>query len=385
MNPTAAMNVYFDNAATTSLDESVLAAMLPYLKNNFGNPSSKHRHGRQTRDAVEEARKTIAALMNAAPNQVFFTSGGTEADNTAIFSAVTGMGIKHAITSKLEHHAVLNTLKFLEKSRALKVSYVSNDKYGNLNLEHLEDLLQTNERTFVSIMHGNNEISNLNNIATIGEICMKYNAVFHTDTVQTIGHYAFDLAKSNIDFLAGSAHKFHGPKGVGFLYAKHPNLVTPLIHGGSQERHLRAGTENVAGIVGLATAFEIAYNNLSEDKRHIENLKRYCIERLQSQIPGVEFNGNAHLPGKSLYTVLSVSLPATAADLLLYLDFNGISASGGSACNSSCHAASHVLTALQVDTSRPTVRLSFSKYNTIEEIEFLIEKLADVYKEIAVA
>ena len=379
------MNVYFDNAATTPLDEKVFESMLPYLINHFGNPSSSHRHGREVRTAIENARKTIADLLNASPGEIFFTSGGTEADNTAILSAIRGMGIKHAITSKLEHHAVLNTLKFLEKNAEISLSYVQHDEYGNLNLQHLESLLEKNERSLVSIMHGNNEIGNINDIQSIGEICKKYDAIFHSDTVQTMGHYRFDVQKLNVDFLVGSAHKFHGPKGVGFLYVKNSIQASPLIHGGSQERHVRAGTENVAGIIGLAKALEIAYANLDEHRHHIESLKRCCIERFQTEIPGVTFNANSAFTDKSLYTVLSTSLPEAQTDFLINLDFNGISASGGSACNSSNHGASHVLTALGTDPKRQTIRFSFSKYNITEEVDFLIEKLVDIYKERAVA
>lgn len=379
------MNVYFDNAATTPLDEKVFASMLPYLINHFGNPSSSHKHGREVRTAIENARKTIAKLLNASPNEIFFTSGGTEADNTAILSAIRGMGIKQAITSKLEHHAVLNTLKFLEKNGEIALSYVQHDKYGNLDLQHLENLLKTNDRTFVSIMHGNNEIGNINDIEAIGEICEKYNAIFHTDTVQTMGHYRFDVQKLNVHFLVGSAHKFHGPKGVGFLYVNNSVQASPVIHGGSQERHLRAGTENVAGIIGLAKALEVAYSDLSEHRQYIESLKRCCIERFQTEFPGIMFNANSVFTDKSLYTVLSTSWPDAETDFLINLDFNGISASGGSACNSSNHGASHVLTALGADVKRQTIRFSFSKYNTLDEIDFLLEKLVDIYKEQAVA
>jgi cysteine desulfurase len=359
--------------------------MVPYLKSQFGNPSSSHAHGRQARVAIEEARKSIAGLLHASPAEIFFTSGGTEADNTAINTAVSGMGVKHVITSRLEHHAVLNTLKSLEKRGEIQLSFVQHDSCGNINLAHLELLLKPNDRSFVSIMHGNNEIGNLNDIEAIGEICKQYKALFHTDTVQTVGHYQIDLAKLNVHFLAGSAHKFHGPKGVGFLYVKNPLQVTPLIHGGSQERHVRAGTENVAGIIGLATALTLSCQRITEDRRHIENLKRCCIQCLQNEIPGVQFNGNSSLTNKSLYTVLSVSLPSTGNDLLGHLDANGISASGGSACTSASHSASHVLSALQADLTRQTLRLSFSKYNSVNEIDFLLEKLNQVYKAEAVA
>lgn len=378
------MNVYFDNAATTPLDEEVFQAMLPYLRQHYGNPSSAHVHGRKTRDAIEIARKNIANILKASPSEIFFTSGGTEADNTAIYSAIRGMGIKHAITSRLEHHAVLNTLQWLEKNGEIRLSYVSNDEKGNLDIQHLEDLLAANERSFVSIMHGNNEIGNLNEIELIGEVCRKYDAIFHTDTVQTMGHFTFDLTKLNVHFLVGSAHKFHGPKGIGFLYVRNSVKALPLVLGGSQERLLRAGTENVAGIVGLSKALEIADANIDAHKKHLDNLKRCCIDQLKNNFPEAKFNGNSGDTDKSLYTVLSVSFPSTIApELLIGLDFNGISASGGSACNS--HKGSHVLSALNCHSSRQVIRFSFSRYNTIEEIHFLIEKLTALNNRLAVA
>lgn len=387
------MSVYFDNAATTPLDEKVLDSMLPYLIDHFGNPSSAHTHGRQTRSAIENARKTIANLLNVSPGEIFFTSGGTEADNTAILSAIHSMGIKHAVTSKLEHHAVLNTLKSLEKKGEVKISYVENDEKGNLDSEHLEELLKTHEKTFVSIMHGNNEIGNINDVELIGEVCKKYEAIFQTDTVQTMGHYAFNFSKLNVHFAVGSAHKFHGPKGIGFLYVKNSVQASPLIFGGSQERHLRAGTENVAGIVGLAKALEIACTDLDVHQKHIENLKRCCISQLKSNFPDINFNGNSAIVDKSMNTVLSAGFPSTEIDLLTNLDFNDISASGGSACNSACHSSSHVLAALNNDLQQQVIRFSFSKYNSIREVDFLIEKLnkiinenhSNIYKQRAVA
>ncbi len=378
------MNVYFDNAATTPLDKNVFEAMVPYMLEYYGNPSSAHTYGRKTRHAVESSRSTIAELLNVSPEEIFFTSGGTEADNTAILSAIRGIGIKHAITSRLEHHAVLNTLKALEKSGDITLDFIKNDDQGNINLSHLEQLLLHYNQSFVSIMHGNNEIGNLNDIASIGDLCKKYNAVFHTDTVQTMGHYKLDLSELQADFLVGSAHKFHGPKGVGFLYVRKTIAASPLIFGGSQERCVRAGTENVAGIVGLGKAMDIAYSEIDNHRRYIKNLKRCCIERLTLKFPSIVFNGNSGIIEKSMYTVLSTGFPSGKEHLLSRLDTRGIAASGGSACNSN-HNASHVLTALNADLTKQVIRFSFSKYNSIEEIDFLIDELVDAYRELSIA
>ncbi|RSK49329.1 cysteine desulfurase family protein [Hymenobacter rigui] len=378
------MNVYFDNAATTPLDPEVLDAMLPFLQNHFGNPSSIHGHGRQVRAAVENARKTIAHLINAAPAEIVFTSCGTEADNYAAFGSVRTLGLKHGITSKLEHHAVLHTMQALEKSDGMALSYLRHDAQGRLDLAHLEELLATHPRTFVSLMHANNEIGNLNDIAAIGDICAQHNAVFHTDTVQTMGHYRHDVQQLKAHFLVGSAHKFHGPKGVGFLYRRSGQTVDALIHGGSQERNQRAGTENVYGIVGLAKALEIAYRDMAEHQRHIQGLKDRFIERLRAEIDGVEFNGTSADADQSLYTVLSVSLPPSELNemLLFNLDINHVSVSGGSACTSGANAGSHVLNALECDPTRGTIRFSMSKYNTAEEVDYAVEQLAKMYRKV---
>ncbi|MDU0370896.1 cysteine desulfurase family protein [Hymenobacter endophyticus] len=377
------MNVYFDNAATTPLDPEVLDAMLPFLQNHFGNPSSIHGHGRQVRAAVENARKTIAHLINAAPAEIVFTSCGTEADNYAAFGSVRTLGLKHGITSKLEHHAVLHTMEALEKAGDITLSYVRHDAQGRLDLEHLEELLSTQPRTFVSLMHANNEIGNLNDIAAIGEICAHYDAVFHTDTVQTMGHYRHDVQQLKAHFLVGSAHKFHGPKGAGFLYRRSGLLVDALIHGGSQERNQRAGTENVYGIIGLAKALEIAYRDMATHQHHIQGLKDRFIAKLRTEIDGVEFNGTSAEADQSLYTVLSVSLPASDLNemLLFNLDINHISCSGGSACTSGANAGSHVLNALDCDPSRGTIRFSMSKYNTAEEVDYAVDQLAKMYRQ----
>jgi len=375
------MRVYLDNAATTPLDKEVFEAMTPYLLNHFGNPSSHHEHGREAKQAIEQCRAAIAGLLNAHPEEIIFTSGGTEADNMAILSAVRGEGIRHVITTPFEHHAVLNTLKSLETNGEIWVSYIKHDENGTLDLTHLEYLLQTSPRSLVSVMHANNEVGNLNDIEAIGNICEKYNALFHTDTVQTIGHYRHDVKKLKVHFLAASAHKFHGPKGVGFLYCRKGIKLTQLIHGGGQEAKLRAGTENIPGIVGLTKALEIACNDIDDHSQYIQSLKDELIRNLVEVIPGVQFNGNSANADLSLYTVLSVSVPSSSTDLLRCLDGYKISVSGGSACSSG--SQSHVLKALGTDPGRDTVRFSFSKYNTTQEIAYVIEKLASIYQLVA--
>lgn len=377
------MSIYLDNAATTQLDREVFDEMTPFLLNNFGNPSSLHGHGRVAKKAIEAARRTIADHLNASPNEIVFTSGGTEADNTAILSAVRSHGIKHVITTPFEHHAVLHLLEVLEKNVEIKLSFIKHDERGNLNLNHLDDLLRYNSRSLVTVMHANNEIGNLNNIELIGEICKSRGALFHSDTVQTMGHYRHDLSKLKTHFLAASAHKFHGPKGVGFLYCRNGVELKQLLHGGSQERKLRAGTENIHGIVGLAKALEVAYRHINEHHIYIQTLKNRMITKLREQISDVEFNGNSEVANLSLYTVLSVSLPNfdIAGGLLNYLDQNDISVSGGSAC--SAGSSSHVLTALKADPLRTTVRFSFSRFNTIAEIDHAVEKLSELYKAVA--
>ena len=285
------MTAYFDNAATTPLDPEVLEAMLPFLTQHYGNPSSVHGPGRQVRAAIENARKTVAHLLNASPAEISFTSGGTEADNYAAFGSIRTLGLRHAVTSRLEHHAVLHPLQALAKSGETELSYLRHDERGTLDLSHLEELLASQPRSFVSLMHANNEIGNLNDIAAIGEICARHDAVFHTDTVQTMGHYRHDVQQLKNQFLVGSAHKFHGPKGVGFLYCRGGLRVQPLIHGGSQERNVRSGTENVYGIVGLAKALEIACRDLAAHQQHVQSLKDRFISQLCQQIDGVQFNG----------------------------------------------------------------------------------------------
>lgn len=373
------MRVYLDNAATTPIDKEVLAVMFSIMENQYGNPSSIHAHGREVRSVVELARKTVAKLLNTSPAEIFFTSGGTEADNTAIRCGIHDHGITHAITSKIEHHAVGHTLEELEKKGVIKLSYVNIDSKGNVDYDHLEELLKTNERSFVSLMHANNEIGTLLDVERVGNICEQYNALFHCDTVQTMGHYVHDLSKLKVHFIACAAHKLHGPKGVGFLYVNHNVKIKPFIYGGAQERNMRGGTENVYGIAGLAKALEIAYHEMDEHSQYVQGLKSYMIEQLKQNFADIQFNGETD-PAKSLYTVLNVSFPESdMGDMMLFnLDINGISASGGSACSSGSNIGSHVLTAIGTNPNRPSVRFSFSKYNTKEEIDFVIEKLKQI-------
>lgn len=374
------MNVYFDNAATTRMDEEVVKAMMPLFTEDFGNPSSIHAFGRKTRSVIENARKTVAKLLNVTPAEIFFTSGGTEADNMAINQSIVTYGITHVISCELEHHAVEHTIKVLEKSGKIKASWVRTDDKGNVDLVHLEELLKNNPRSLVSLMHANNEIGTLLPLKQVGDICAKYDALFHSDTVQTMGHYRFDLRDINVHFITCAAHKFHGPKGVGFLYINHNHKISPFIHGGAQERNMRGGTENLAGIAGLARALELCYESLDSHQQHIQGLKTYMRERLIATIPGIEFNGET-LPEKSLYTVLNCRFPnhPDAEMMLFNLDIAGIAASGGSACSSGSNQGSHVLRGLGIDMSRPSVRFSFSKYNTKSEVDFVVLKLNELF------
>lgn len=373
------MKVYFDNAATTPLDPEVFEAMRPMMLDMYGNPSSTHAHGREVRTKIEYARRTVAGLLNTAPNEIFFTSGGTEADNTAIRGTVEAYGIDHIITSPIEHHAVGHTVEKLEAEGKAKVSYVELDAQGHVNMDHLEELLKTNKRSLISLMHANNEIGTLNDIAAIGELAEEYDAVFHSDTVQTMGHYKHDLQALKCHFIVGAGHKFHGPKGVGFLRVCKSKAIPRFIEGGGQERNHRGGTENVYGIIGLAKALEIAYREMDEHQRHVQGLKSRMIDQLRENIPGVEFNGDIN-PESSLYTVLNVSFPAHEDnDMLLFnLDINGISASGGSACSSGANTGSHVLTGINADPDRQGIRFSFSKNNKVEEVDYVIQKLTEI-------
>jgi cysteine desulfurase len=367
--------VYLDNAATTPVDPQVIAAMMDTLTHLYGNPSSIHADGRNARAAVEEARKKVAKFINASIGEVFFTSGGTESNNMVLKNAVRDLGVRRIVSSKLEHHAVLHTLDSLVKSGFCVVEYVHFDKKGQIDMLELEEILRgSTEKTLVSLMHANNEIGTMIDLDEVGNLCKKYNALFHSDTVQTLGFYPIDVQKTKVDFLNGSAHKFHGPKGIGFVYINGDAALKPYIDGGSQERNMRGGTENISGIVGLAKALELAYADADAKRAHVEHCRNYLKTRLLETFEGIEFIGDTE---GGHFKVLNVSFPASPkAELMLFsLDIAGISASGGSACSSGAEGGSHVLDALQIDPSRKSIRFSFSHLNTLADVDFVIEKL----------
>ncbi len=368
--------IYFDNAATTSLDPAVLEAMMPYLTEKFGNPSSIYSYGRETRMAVELARKSVAKNLGARPAEIFFTSGGTESSNTVLRAAVYDLGCEHIITSPIEHHATLHTVEYLKKTAGITVSYLNILPNGHIDLENLTTLLSENPaKTIVSIMHANNEIGNMIDLETVGAICKKYDAYFHSDTVQTVGHFPFNLANTPVDFITGAGHKFHGPKGIGILYINEHIKISPLVHGGAQERNMRAGTENLYGIVGFAKALEMATEQHEKDSNYIKSLKQYMHDQLVLNIPTVSFNGDTF--GHSLYTLLSVNFPKnTKTEMILFnLDINHVCSSGGSACSSGAQQGSHVIQALNNKEDLVTIRFSFCKYNTTLEIDKVVSIL----------
>ena len=371
--------IYFDNAATTSLDKEVLDAMLPYLTSHFGNPSSIYSYGRETRMAIEAARKSVAKLLNAHPGEIFFTSGGTESNNTAILSSIRDLGCRHIITSPIEHHAVIHTVEHYCKANEVSSSFVKLLPDGHIDLNDLEEQLATlEERCLVTLMHANNEIGNLLDIDAVGNLCKKHNAIFHSDCVQTVGHYPLDFRKTPVHFISAASHKFHGPKGVGILYVNDNIKVKPFILGGGQERNMRAGTENLYGIVGFAKALELAMEHYEKDKAYIQSLKKYMIGELEKNIKGVSFNGDVE--GRCLYTVLSAAFPKTEkSEMILFnLDINQICVSGGSACSSGADIGSHVIRAINNNPNLVTVRFSFSKHNTKEEVDLVVNKLKEL-------
>lgn len=371
------MNVYLDNAATTPIDQGVVEAMMPYLTTFFGNPSSSHAFGRKTKSAIEQSRRSIAKWLNCSPSEIYFTSGGTEADNLAMNAAVYDLGCTHIITSAIEHSAVIKTAQLMAERKLAKLSLVKLDEKGAVDLQHLESLLQQGDKCFVSLMHGNNEIANLLPLQAVADLCNRYQAVFHSDTVQTMGHYAFDLAKLDIQFINASAHKFHGPKGVGFIYVSKKLKVNPDITGGGQERGMRGGTENLIGIVGMAKALDLSYAELVEHQEHISGLKQYMASQLEASMPGIVFNGESR-SSNSLYTVLNVTFPPTPnADMLLFLlDLEGVACSGGSACSSGATKGSHVLDGIgALKPGSASIRFSFSRFNSRNEIDFALEKV----------
>jgi cysteine desulfurase len=371
--------IYFDNAATTSLDPVVLEAMMPYLTDKFGNPSSIYSYGRETRMAIENARKSVAKILNAHPAEIFFTSGGTESCNTAITAAVRDLGCRRIITSPVEHHATMHTVEALAHRDEVELSYVKLLPNGHVDLDDLEKILaKAEEKCLVTLMHANNEIGNILDIHATGEICRLYNAIFHSDTVQTVGHFPFDLRNTPVHFVTGAGHKFHGPKGVGILYINENVRIKPYINGGGQERNMRAGTENLYGIVGFAKALEIATEKHEEESAYIGTLKYYMYDELKKNIPGVSFNGD--VLGNSLYTVLNVSFPKTEkSEMMLFnLDIANICASGGSACTSGADAGSHVIRAINNNPNQVAVRFSFCKNNTKAEVDEVVTRLKDM-------
>ncbi len=375
-------NVYLDNAATTQVREGVIGKMQDALS-NYGNPSSTHSFGRSAKTGVESARKTIAKYMNAHPSEIIFTSGGTEADNMILRCAVRDLGVQTIITSKIEHHAVTHTVEELEEKQNIQALYVNLDEYGSPDLSHLEELLKKDgSKKMVSLMHINNEIGNKLDIDMVSKLCIENDALFHSDTVQSIGHFTWDVQQTPVDFMAAAAHKFHGPKGVGFAYIKKNSGMKPMISGGAQERGCRAGTESYHNIVGLEEAFLNAYDNLEEEKAYVVGLKKYFIETIQKEIPGVRFNGHSGDIDKSTYTLVNLRLPVDqqkALMLLFHLDIKGIACSQGSACQSGSSKGSHVLNEIldEEERKQPSLRFSFSKYNTKDELDYTIGVLKE--------
>ncbi len=374
------MQIYLDNAATTPVAPEVIESMVSVLQEEFGNPSSSHAYGRKAKALLENARRTIATTIHCSPSEIIFTSGGTEADNMALRCAVEQLEVKRIITSPIEHHAVLHTVEYLQKQFDIEVCYVRCDGNGNIDLAHLKELLASYSKTIVSLMHANNEIGTYLPIQEVSRLCRENNALFHSDTVQSIGHVPLNIQELDIDFITCSAHKMHGPKGVGFLYVNKRNKIQAFIHGGAQERGLRSGTENTASIVGMSKAITLITENLNEKIAKVWSLKKSMLEQLQLHIPTICFNGETSLEN-SLYTILNCSFPSSKNDgmLLFSLDLKGIACSGGSACTSGANTGSHVLRALNLDTQRQSIRFSFSHYTTQEEIDFLVKTLVELF------
>ncbi|MDN3492124.1 cysteine desulfurase family protein [Winogradskyella bathintestinalis] len=374
--------IYLDNAATTSIRPEVIERMVEVLNDNYGNASSTHSFGRSSKALLEQCRKNIALYFNVSASEIVFTSGGTEADNLALRSAVRDLGVTEIITSKIEHHAVLHTAEQLQNEYNIALKFVNIDACGQVDYEHLEELLQSGNKALVSLMHINNEVGNILNLSRVAQLCKKYKAMFHTDTVQSVGHYKIDLKEVSIDFLAASAHKFHGPKGVGFCYIRKDSGLKPLIFGGEQERGYRAGTESIHNIIGMDEALKIAYANLETEKEFVSGLKTYFIQEIKKHLPKASFNGGCDDAINSTYTLVNVCLPIApekAPMLQFQLDLKGIACSKGSACQSGSNQSSHVLTEILNDDQlrRPSVRFSFSIYNTKEELDYVISILKE--------
>ncbi|PWK17392.1 cysteine desulfurase family protein [Xanthomarina spongicola] len=375
--------VYLDSAATTQVRKEVIQDMQDVLEHSYGNPSSTHAFGRASKSIIETTRKAIAKELNASPQEIIFTSGGTEADNMILRCAARDANVTTIITSPIEHHAVLHTVEELRNEYDVTVEYVKLQECGTPDYQDLERLLSANtERKLVSLMHVNNEVGNLLDLDKVSSLCKANNALFHSDTVQSIGHYKWDVQETPIDFMTAAAHKFHGPKGIGFAYIRKSNNLKPLIFGGTQERGFRAGTEPVHNIKGLETAFVMAYANLEEEKTYVEGLKDYFKTEIAKAIPKVKFNGNCSDNSKSTYTLLNVCLPMSvekALTLQFQLDLKGIACSKGSACQSGSGKGSHVLEQIlnEEDRQKPSIRFSFCKYNTKEEIDYVIGVLKE--------
>jgi len=380
-------NVYFDNAATTPIRTEVVDVMHDVLKDTFGNPSSTHAFGRSAKTQIETARKSIAKHFNAHPQEIIFTSGGTESDNMLVRCAVQDLDIETVITSRIEHHAILHAVEFLEEQKLAKVLYVKTNSDGAVDYTDLAHLLAADDsKKLVSLMHINNEIGTILDLERVSNLCITHDALFHTDAVQGVGHYAINLEEIAIDFLSAAAHKFHGPKGVGFSFVRKNSGLQPFILGGSQERGLRAGTESVHNIVGMAKALEIAYAKLDEEQQYLKELKAHAIKQLTSAFPDIHFNGCCSDMERSTFTLVNVALPIAeekASLLNFHLDLNGVACSKGSACQSGSTKGSHVLeevvpTAL---SKRPSIRFSFSVFNTQDEVDYLVQTLATFAKE----
>lgn len=377
--------IYFDNAATTQIREEVITSMAGAMRDSYGNASSSHSFGRASKSLIEKSRKAIASYLNVSAGEIVFTSGGTEADNLVLRSVVRDLDINHIITAKVEHHAILHTIEQLEKEYNLSVSFVNTDNEGHIDYSHLEELLSNSDRTLVSLMHINNEIGNLLDIKRVANLCKANKALFHSDAVQSVGHYKLDLQEIQVDFIAASAHKFHGPKGVGFAFIRKNSGLKPLIFGGEQERGLRAGTESVHNIVGIGEALKFAYDNYNEEYHYVKEIKQYFISKLNKELPSVTFNGSSGDLEKSTYTLINVCLPVDekkASMLLFQLDLKGIACSKGSACQSGSSQGSHVLAEIlsDEDMRKPSIRFSFSIYNTKEEVDYVIDVLKEFVK-----
>lgn len=376
-------SVYLDNAATTPLTEEVIEVMYRNMTDTYGNPSSSHALGRKAKSMVEKTRKNIAKYFNCKPSQVIFTAGGSEADNLVLFNAARNLGVERFISSKIEHHAVTHCLDTLEKEDQLDVDYVGVNRFGEIDYAHLEELLSNSEKkTLVSLMLVNNEIGNILDLDKVISLCQKHKALFHSDTVQGIGHVLIDLKKTPIDFMAASAHKFHGPKGVGFCIVKNGLPIKPLLHGGEQEMGSRAGTENTISIAGMDQALKLAIENFETDHKYVLGLKTYFIEQLRKEIKDIAFNGLSEKPDGSAFHILNVRFPIESPMLLFHLDLAGIAASGGSACQSGSNKGSHVLSEIlsEEHSKLTSVRFSFSKYNTKEELDYTLSQIKRLIK-----